>query len=53
MNNLNRLKMKADLTESAYFQWAMIRAMAFGERDWIVLCSIMFLLGLRNVWPRD
>lgn len=37
-------KVREDIAERGYFQWNLIRSLAFGERDWIVLCAIFFLL---------
>jgi hypothetical protein len=31
------------LAEQSYFQWALIRGLAFGERDWIVICSLLLV----------
>jgi hypothetical protein len=38
------LKRRAHFAEETYKQWAMIRALAFAERDWIFCCTIIFLL---------
>ncbi|MBW7910745.1 MAG: hypothetical protein H3C49_05655 [Alphaproteobacteria bacterium] len=44
MGRLRKKKMREDIAERGYFQWNLIRSLAFGERDWIVLCSIFFVL---------
>lgn len=37
-------KIHADIAQRSYFQWNLIRSLAFGERDWIVLCAIFFVM---------
>ncbi|MDY0008117.1 MAG: hypothetical protein RBS08_00290 [Bdellovibrionales bacterium] len=37
-------KIHADIAQRSYFQWNLIRSLAFGERDWIVLCAVFFVL---------
>lgn len=44
MGWLKRKKIQADIAERSYLQWNLIRSLAFGERDWITLCAIFFLL---------
>lgn len=44
MGWLKRKKIHADIAERSYLQWNLIRSLAFGERDWITLCAIFFLL---------
>ena len=44
MGRLRKKKMREDIAERGYFQWNLIRSLAFGERDWIVLCAIFFVL---------
>lgn len=41
---MRRKKIHEDIAERSYFQWNLIRSLAFGERDWIVLCAVFFLL---------
>ena len=44
MGWLRKKKIHADIAERGYLQWNLIRSLAFGERDWIVLCAVFFLL---------
>ena len=44
MGWLKKKKIQADIAERSYLQWNLIRSLAFGERDWITLCAIFFLL---------
>lgn len=44
MGWLRKKKTHADIAERGYLQWNLIRSLAFGERDWIVLCAVFFLL---------
>lgn len=44
MGWLKRKKIHAEIAERSYLQWNMIRSLAFGERDWITLCAIFFVL---------
>jgi len=37
-------KIHADIAERGYFQWNLIRSLAFGERDWLALCTVWFLM---------
>lgn len=44
MRNERRRKMQAEMTERSYLQWTLIRALVFGERDWFLICAILFFL---------
>lgn len=44
MGWLRKKKIHAEIAERSYLQWNLIRSLAFGERDWITLCAVFFLL---------
>lgn len=44
MDAQRRRKNQSEMIERSYLQWNLMRSLAFGERDWILLCSVMFLL---------
>jgi len=37
-------KAQAEMFERSYLQWSLLRALAFAERDWILICATLFLL---------
>jgi len=39
-----RLQNLQDLNQRGYLQWALIRTLAFGERDWMAISAILFLI---------
>lgn len=45
-----RIKTRRDVEERSYLQYNLIRSLAFGERDWIVLYSLFCAL---SPAPRD
>jgi hypothetical protein len=37
-----------ELAEQSFFQWSLIRALAFGERDWMVICGFLLLINKKR-----
>ena len=45
MKNLSRhLRLQADFSERSYYQWLLMRCLAFGERDWMLAASVLFVI---------
>lgn len=44
MDNARKKKIQADMFERSYLEWNLMRSLAFGERDWILICAVMFLI---------
>lgn len=44
MTAQRKRKAQSEMIERSYLQWNLLRSLAFGERDWILLCSVMFWL---------
>lgn len=44
MDAARKRKNQSEMIERSYLQWNLMRSLAFGERDWILLCSILFWL---------
>lgn len=43
LDRTGRRRISADIAERSYIQWKLIRALVFGERDWIVISSVLFM----------
>ena len=35
---------QAEMFEHSYLEWNLLRSLAFGERDWILICTVLFLI---------
>jgi hypothetical protein len=44
MDAAQKRKVQADMFEHSYLEWNLMRSLAFGERDWILMCSVLFWL---------
>ena len=44
IDKAQRKKAQAEMFEHSYLEWNLLRSLAFGERDWIIICAILFML---------
>jgi|GEM_PF-1663858 len=54
MDAAQKRKVQADMFEHSYLEWSLLRSLAFGERDWIWMCSLLFWLDPKREvlsWP--
>lgn len=44
IDKAQKRKAQAEMFERSYLEWNLLRSLAFGERDWILICAVLFLL---------